>query len=212
MSITIIGGDNAYSASVNTNKSLKVETSPLAIGKVGGYYTVAGQTSSACAASLSAGSTLMAMRMSPASSRKAYIERIRVLISGITVGTSALVPGTLNFSRFNVNTPTGGTARGVNRMNEFRGTPTDMFDIRDSNAALTISTTPAVLFGGIVASSTLPLFIGVGPMWYEWIVEPPAPIQLSAGDGLAMRVGVAMPGTQTWGYSYTVHWYEKLNR
>jgi hypothetical protein len=91
-------------------------------------------------------------------------------------------------------------------MFEGSGTTTDMTDIRDNNAALTVTN---VVFGTVFSSCLVPVFISNGNCFWEWVVEPPSPLILNAGEGLALRTLVAMAATQTWMYSYTVHWYEK---
>jgi hypothetical protein len=144
--------------------------------------------------------------MSPSSARVAFITRLRVVIGGATVGTSALVPGTLGLQRFAFATPTGGTARTPCRLDQGCGAGSDITDIRDNNAALTVTN---VTFGTVVANTIIPNFISGGTLAYEWIVEPPCPIVLTPGDGLVLRTQVAGPATQTWVYSYTVHWNEK---
>lgn len=205
MAIEVIGGASGVKVDVDANKNLLIVPGVPAIGAAGGYYSVTGSTSAVIAASLAANTMLMSMRMAAGSTRKAYITRLRILIGAATVGTSALVPGTLGLQRFTAQTPTGGTARTANRMNEALGSATDITDIRDSNAALT-GTAPT--FGNVVSSSIVPLFISSGAMWLEWIIEPPFPIVLAAGDGLALRTQVAMPATQTWVYSYAAYWNE----
>lgn len=208
MSIQIKGLETkgAYIANVDSNNNLIVsESYPPAWPNYGGFYTVAGQTSAVVAATLAANTTLASLRMSTNARARAYITKVRVVIGVATLGAAATIPGTLGLQRFSFATPTGGTARVVNKLGEFLGSGSDMTDVRDSNAALTVTN---VSFGSVVASSIVPIFVGGGPMWYEWIVEPPAPIVLAAGDGLALRTQVVMPATQTWMYSYTVHWYE----
>lgn len=195
-----------YTWDIDALKQGKVVLGNPAIGAAGGHYSVAGQTSAVVAAALAANTSLMTMRFNPASSRKAYVDRMRVLVGVATVGASAAVAGTLGLQRFTTATPTGGTARTVNRLQESAGTATDMFDVRDSNAALTVT---SVVFGNVVAATLVPLFIASGAMWMEWIVEPPRPIVLNPGDGLALRTQVAMAATQTWMYAYTFHWAEK---
>lgn len=193
-------------ADVDSNNNILVTDGIPAWPTAGGFYTVTGQASSVVAATLAANTSLASLRFSASSTRKAYVTRIRTLIAGATLGTSALVPGTIGWQRFTTATPTAGTARTVNRQDEALGSASDMTDVRDSNAALTVT---SVVFGNLVASTIVPLFIAGGAMVYEWIVEPPCPIVLNAGNGLALRTQVVMPGTQTWVYSYTVHWFEK---
>lgn len=210
MAIQIKGDDNngGNIAVVDINNNLNVcEASPPAWPSLGGYYTVAGQTSAIVAATLAASTTLASMRMATNARGRAFVTKIRVLLCCATVGTSALVPGTLGLQRFTTATPTGGTARTVNRLGEGLGSGSDVTDVRDSNAALTVTN---VAFGTVVSSTIVPIFVANGPMWYEWIIEPTQPIVLQNGDGLALRTQVVMPGTQTWMYSYTFHWYEKI--
>lgn len=212
MPIQIKGPDSTGGNIVNVdeNNNLIIASSipawPASGGTSGGFYTVAGQTSAVVAASLAANSSLMTMRLSLSSQRNAYVTRARVFISPSTVGANATIPGTLGLVRFRSATPSGGTARTPNRMSSISGNTSDMTDIRDSNAALTVTN---VNFGTVVATSIIPLFIGGGPMWYEWIIEPAVPIILLPGDGLALRTIVVCPATQTWNFSYNFNWYEK---
>lgn len=176
-------------------------TAPLS----GGSYTVAGQTSAVVAAALAANTTLMTMRLATTSLKKAYITRMRFVAVGSTFGASGGVPGIISLQRFTNATPTGGTARVLNSQIEGLNYGSDMTDIRDNNAALTVA---SVNFGNVIASNVIPIFVA-GAMWSEWVVEPTAPIVLNPGDGLCLRTQTAMAATQTWVYSYTFHWYEK---
>ena len=207
MSVKLITGTAASGeAVIDTEGCVNVFESRPAWPSAGGFYTVAGQTSAVVAATLAANTTLMSARFATGSTRKGYLTKMRTLISVATVGTSALVAGTLGLQRFTAATPTGGTARTANRHGEALGSATDMTDIRDSNAALTVT---SVTFGNVIAVTTVPLFISSGAMWMEWIYEPQVPDVLAAGDGICLRTQVVMPGTQTWMYSYTMHWYEE---
>ena len=178
-----------------------ISTAPLS----GGSYSVAGQTSAVVAAGLAANTTLMSMRLATTSLKKAYITRMRLAIAGSTFGASGGVPGILSLQRFTNATPTGGTARVLNSQIEGLNYGSDMTDIRDNNAALTVT---SVNFGSVIASTVVPIFVA-GAMWSEWVVEPFVPIVLNSGDGLCLRTQTAMAATQTWVYSYTFHWYEK---
>lgn len=206
MSIQILGSGNTTNiAVIDSNRNLNVIKALPVVSPTSGYYSVAGNITSAIAASLGANVTLMSMRMSAGSTRKAYINKFRTVIAGVTAGTSALVAGTLGLQRFTTATPTGGTARTPNKQSTIFP-DSDMTDVRDDNAALTVT---SVVFGTVVSNALIPLFIATGGMYLEWIVEPPFPIILAAGDGLCLRTQVAMPATQTWIYSYTVQWSEK---
>jgi hypothetical protein len=212
MSSQIKGPDSTGGniAEVDYNGSLYVYSSipswPPSGGTSGGYYSVSFSPSAVTAASLAISSSIMSMRLSTSSQRQAYVTRVRVVISPGTLGTNALVPGTLGIQRFRSATPTGGVARTPNGQSTISGNTSNMTDIRDNNGALTVTN---VNFGVVVATSIVPIFIAGGPMWYEWIFEPAAPLVLIPGDGIALRTQVAMPATQTWNYSYSVQWYEK---
>lgn len=200
----IQSGASTDLATVDSNKNIQTAEGLPAHPAAGGFYSVAGQTSAIVAATLAASTPLATMRFSASSTRKAYVQRMRLIITPATVGTSALVAGTLGLQRFTAATPTGGTARTPQEFNEPLATATDMTDVRDSNAALTVT---SVVFGALVAVSLVPLFTTGGSM--EWIVEPPYPIVLQPGDGLSLRTVIVMPATQTWMYSYNFYWYEK---
>jgi hypothetical protein len=210
MAVKIIGTTSGIELDVLADKSLPVAEQLPVVPAAGGFYTVTGQVPAVVAAGLAANTMLASMRMVVGSSRAAYITRLRVCLSIATQGVAGGIAGVLGLQRFTAQTPTGGVARTPNRLHEGAGTASDITDIRDSNAALT-GTAPT--FGAIVAVTLVPLVIvltsGMVNCGFEWIVEPPYPIRLAAGDGLALRTQQAMPATQTWVYSYTYHWFEK---
>jgi len=189
---------------VDTNLNLYstdgIPTTPAA----GGFYTVSGWTVAVVAAGLAASVNLMSARLALASTRKAFITRFRVAVTPATLGAAAGVAGTWAMQRFTAQTPTGGTARTPNRQGESLGVASDITDIRDSNAALT-GTAPT--WGTIVAASIVPLFVA-NAGGFEWIYEPKYPTILNPGDGIGLRTQFAMAATQTWMYSYTMHWFE----
>jgi hypothetical protein len=171
----------------------------------GGFYSVAGFTTAVIAAALAANTTLMAARFALASTRRCYLRRMRVLMSVMTAGAAGGIPTALALQRFTNATPTAGTARTVDRVSTIKGTATDMTDVRDSNAALTVG---AVVFGNIIASTLVPnSSTNIGPV--EWLMDFPTPEELGAGDGICLRTQNAGPATATWGYSYTLYWGER---
>lgn len=209
MSIQVQGFSNNI-AEVDSNRNLVI-TSGYPSYSVGGEYIVSGWTSAAVAAALAASTPLIAMRFAVASARKAYITRLRVSASVITPGANGGIPGILSWQRFTAATPTGGTARTPDKKNAVHPSNTDMTDVRDSNAALTVT---SVVFGNVCAASVLPTYpeltSGAVNGFFEWIVDTDQyPIVLAAGDGLALRTQVIMPATQTWGFAYSVHWFEE---
>lgn len=204
MPLQLIGNAGVV-AEVDASRSLFTAEQLPAHPAAGGFYTVSGQASAVVAAALAANTMLMSARLAAASARKAYVTKLRVVITPATLGAAAGVAGTLGLQRYTAQTPTGGTARTPNRQNESLGSISDITDIRDSNAALT-GTAPT--WGAIVGATLVPLFVA-NAGGFEWIFEPAYPTVLQPGDGLALRTIVAMAATQTWLYSYTMHWFEK---
>lgn len=209
MAIQIIGNGGTV-AEVDSNRNQYITSGERGYA-AGGEYVTSGFTSALVAAALAANTMLMSARFAVGSARKAYITRLRVMFSVITPGANGGVPGVLSLVRFTAQTPTGGTARTAAKKNASHPSNSDMTDIRDSNAALT-GTAPT--FGDIVGATLIPTFpeltSGAVNGGFEWIFEPMSePVVLAAGDGVALRTQVAGPATTTWGYSYTMHWYEK---
>jgi len=173
----------------------------------GGFYSVTGFTTTAVAASLATTTTLMSFRLSTGSTRKAYIHRIRVMMSVATAGAAGGVPTVLGLQRFTAATPSGGTARTPDRHSGTKGSATDVTDVRDSNAALTVT---SVTFGNVIASTLVPNgSTNVAPA--EWVIEAAqaTPIEFVAGDGVCLRTQNAGPATATWNFQYNVYWYER---
>jgi hypothetical protein len=172
----------------------------------GGYYSVTGKSGTAAiAASLANDTTLMAMRFSAGSTRKAYIKKIRIFYNVITVGTSGLVPGILGIQRITTAVPTGGTSRTIVEL-DLTSQASDMAGVNDSNAALTAGST---VFTDEMSWWSCPIVITGANSAFEFIYEPYSPFVLNAGDGLALRTRQVFPGTQTWYFSYAIYWDEK---
>lgn len=203
-------GSNYYTAEIGSGDNFfvayGVPAIPASGGTSGGFYSAAGFTSTPVAASLASGTTLMSFRMSTSSSRKAYINRIRINFGITNLVATPSVSGALAIQRFSGATPTGGTARTPNRMNAISGNTSDVTDIRDSDTALT---TTSVAFGTIAGSSLVPQAIGTGNTQMDWIFEPAVPLILNPGDGVCFRTQTAMPAVQTWAYSYSIYWFEE---
>jgi hypothetical protein len=171
----------------------------------GGYYTCCGGPTGIVAAGLAADVNLMTARFSAGSSRRAYVTKYRFIMSPATLGAAAGVAGQIALQRFATATPTGGTARTPNEQHEAEATATDMTDIRDQATALTVT---SVTFGTEIARTVVPLFVASAGS-FEWIYEPNYPTVLTPGDGITLRTRVALAATQTWVFSWTMHWYEK---
>lgn len=205
MAIKIVGAVSAVEADVDSNRNLKVTEGLPAHPSAGGWYSVAGGPAGIVAAGLAADTSLVALRFSTGSTRKAQVSKFTILICGATIGVSAGVGGAIGLQRFTAATPSGGTARTVNEMNPALDSTSDMTSVQDLASALTMT---SVVFGTEVAWTRVPLFIN-GAMWYEWTFEPKYPIVLTAGDGLVLRTRVALAATQTWVYAWTCTWKEE---
>jgi hypothetical protein len=204
MSATIAGNGGVI-AEVDEARNVQVYKTIPGYPTAGGFYRVVGWCTAAVAAALAANTSLMSARLSTGSTRKAYVTKIRIFLGVPTVGAAGGIASMLAVQRFTTATPTGGTARTVARIGPTKGSATDMTDVRDSNAALTVT---SVVFGDIVGGSLTPVN-GVNGAPTEYILEPDAPIEMSAGDGLCLRTQTAGPATATWDFSYVMEWFER---
>lgn len=207
VSVILEGGVSAVQADTDSNRNLFTAEQLPIVPTNGGWYTVAGQLSSAVGQNLVPGTTFLSLRFSPTSTRKAYIQEIRLMLAVTGVAISGSVPGFFVFQRFNSATPTGGTARTVNKLDESNSDTSDMTDIRDNNTALTITN---VVFEAIVAGFSQASFIASQADWQEWLFRPQYPIVLKPGNGLAFRSSTQQTNAgQTWLFAYTITWMEK---
>lgn len=205
MSAQIIGNGGVV-LEVDEARNIQVWDSIPGYPTAGGYYSAAGRSGTAAiGAALATDTSLVSMRLAAASTRKAYVQRIRVFMSTITVGAVAGVPSILGLQKFTTATPTGGTARTASRFSGTKGSASDVTDIRDNNAALTMT---SVVFTDEIAWSLTPTD-GAISKTYEWIIEPRAPIELVAGDGLCLRTRQVGPATATWYFTYNFYWFER---
>lgn len=203
---TVIRGAAGVDLEVDENENAQVFQTVPGYPTAGGFYTVAGKTGTAAiAAALATDVSLVSLRFSAVSSRKAYINKIRVQMNVLTAGAAGGVPSVLGIQRFTTATPSGGTTRTAHQLGPSKGSTSDMTDIRDNNAALTVT---SVVFGTEVGWTATPVS-GVSTAPIEWIFEPLAPVELSAGDGIVLRTRQAGPATATWYFSYNVHWFER---
>lgn len=205
MTAVIRGGTSAVDADVDANKQVKIADLGIpAHPTAGGWYTVCGGPTGIVAAGLATDTSLMAMRFSPSSTRRAYLTKFRFIMSPATLGAAAGVAGSIGLQRITTATPSGGTARTPNENSEALAPATDMTSVQDLASALTMT---SVVFGAEVGRSRVPLFVSSAGS-FEWIFEPAYPIVLIPGDGLALRTRVQLAATQTWVFDYTAHWYE----
>lgn len=204
MSIQIAGNAGTI-AEVDASRNMYTRRFPANYGSTGGAYVVTGGPSSVVAAALAANTPLMTLRHGTSATTNVYITRLRFSINPATVGASGGVPGQIAWQRFTSATPTGGTARTPARKDASTGSGTQVLDVRDSNAALTVT---SVSFTDVLVINPLPNYTTGGSNEYVTDLDEDEFIRLTAGDGIALRTQVAAPATQTWTFTYAIHWIE----
>jgi len=215
-----IAGNAGVVLEVDEARNLQIAQTIPGYPAAGGFYSSSGWSAAAgtpatpavVAAALATNTLLMSARLVVGSARKAYITRLRVLLFPVTGVVTPVNSGVLSFMRFTAVTPTGGNARTAARSSATKGSASDMTDIRDLNAALTGAPT----FGDIICSTQIPVIQGTPSATsltqingMEWIAEFATPIELAAGDGIALRTQATCPATATWTYSWNMYWFER---
>ena len=205
MAIQIVGNSGVI-ADVDGNRNLYIRRGQAHYGSLGGAFVVTGGPSAVCAAALAANTPLATLRHAVGATTNLYITRLRISINSATVGASAGVPGQIAWQRFTGATPTGGTARTPARKDASTGSGTQVVDVRDNNAALTVT---SVVFGDVLVINPIPNFTTGNTVEYVTDLDEDEFIRLTAGDGICLRTQVAGPATQTWTFTYTIHFLEK---
>lgn len=176
-------------------------------------------TTGTIAATLGAGSSTFAMRLSPTSSVNAFIERIRIEFTTIVAFTTPVTAGRrLAVFRGSGAATSGGTdLGGAGTILPKRGTAdTSQFTTANGGSAR-ISTTAGLTVTGITFESVALAEFGlvhVGnagnyrEVIYEFGGGHVQPIQLTAGQLLAIRNPAAMDAGGTWQMSVSVDWHE----
>lgn len=209
MAIKLIGTTSGVEADVDANKNLYVTNGLPSIPAAGGYYVATGAPTGVVAAALAAGTDLVALRFSPTSTRKAYIDKFELIVTIATVGASGGVGGVLGLRRFTNATPSGGTARTAAELNEAASATTDMTSIQDLASALTVTSVVFPASGELAWFRQNVSTIGTTSIYeFEPSVGGGYPLVLNAGDGIALSVRVAMAATQTFVYSWRCIWHE----
>jgi hypothetical protein len=205
MPIQIIGNGGVV-AETDSNRNLYHRRGNAHYGSAGGAFVVTGGASAVVAAALAANTPLMTMRHGAAATSNVFITRLRFTINPATVGASAGVPGQIAWQKFTTATPSGGTARTPARKDNVTGGATQVADVRDSNAALTVT---SVVFSDVYVIHPIPNYTTGGSNEYVIDLDEDEWIRLAAGEGIALRTQVAGPATMTWTYTYSVHYLEK---
>jgi hypothetical protein len=199
-------GNAGVVAEVDAKRNLFVRRGIADYGAAGGAYVVSGGPSAVVAAALAANTPLATLRLGTGATTNVYITRMRIAICSATVGASAGVPGQIGWQRFTAATPSGGTAHTPARKDLSTGSGTAVSDVRDSNAALTVT---SVSFGDVLVVEPIPNFTVGAVAEFVTDLDEDEWIKLTAGDGIALRTQVAAPATMTWTYTWAIHYLEK---
>jgi hypothetical protein len=202
MSIQIIGSGGTV-LDTDTNKNVLV--TPGLPKKNTGYFTMYGNSTTACVASLAADVTLAWIYNLGKGNGKISIKNLKLMITIIsTQTTSGRVPGALVLQRFKylalypttVASPSGSPLSLIqsNMISQF------------SNADIVMTN---AVYGSIVAWFRPPHYITGTELHHVINHESTYPTVLQPYDGLALRVSVAFPLTQTWNYAFFFDWSEE---
>lgn len=206
----LLGWASNNGAEVNVDGSLQT----VQIPQSGAHYAVAAKTGTMGAA-LAAGSAAFAMRLSPTSTKKAYIQRIRLRWTTVIAFTTPVTQTrSIVVTRGSGAAASAGTALTSDKKDSAYAV--SQFDTA-MGGSIQISTTAALTVTGITfetvnfAEYTL-AHVGAAGAYFEVIEELSAsahPIELSPGELLAVRVGPsAMDAAGTWSLGVQVDWRE----
>ena len=187
---------------------------PTVVRARGTGFSISGTTGT-IAAALASNSTIFAMRLDPSTTKKAFIERIRIQYTTIVVYTTPITAG----RRLAIFRGSGAAASGMTALAPAKKLPSSV-DSEVSTALggdARISTTGALTVTGITFETdpirTMSLsHVGAAGAFYDRVFEfgngEAAPIQLEPGQLLAIRNPQAMDAAGTWQAMVDVDWYE----
>lgn len=207
----LIGWTNNTGAEVNSEGALYT----VGIDPSGTHYAVATK-SGTIAAAAAANATVFAMRLDPASSKRAWIDSIRLRWTTITAFTTPVTATrSIVITRGNGAAASGGTAIATATKKD------STYGASEFDSALggdiRISSTGALTVTGITFDTTnfgeaTLIHVGAAGAFYEVVYELSVrnhPIELQAGELLAVRVGPsAMDAAGTWVLGVEVNWRE----
>lgn len=207
----------------NPGNTAQVEVEPglLALRAVilaRGYGYSASQITGTMAAALAANSSIFSMRLDSGASgghAKAYVERIRLKFTTLVAFTTPVTAGRrLELYRGSGITPSGGTAGVV--MPKKGATDTSEISIANGGDIRIATTGALTMTGGAFEAGPIRGMslghVGAAGGFYDCLWEFHAtenqPIQLDAGQVLAVRTPVAFDAGGTWQLQVDVDWHE----
>lgn len=216
MEIVLVDKISGQAVSVDPNSGGLIVTA-RALGYDHQYQTIC--ITGVIAAALAAGSTIFAMRNSPTanpSSQMAHIQRIRLMYTTLTAFTTPVTAG----RRLELFKGSGAAASGGNAISAAnKKVSSESISACDSanGGDIRIASTGALTVTGITFEAT-PLdimtlsHVGASGAYYEKIIdytgENDQPIELAAGELLAVRNTVQMDAGGTFQLGVMVDWYE----
>ena len=207
----LIGWTNNTGAEVNSEGSLQmVDVSPT-----GSNYTVATKTG-VIAAAAAAGATVFAMRLDPGSTKKAWVESIRLRwVTTVAFTTPITATRSLVLTRGSGAATSGGTSIPTATKKDSVYSISE-FDLA-SGGDIRVATTGALTVTGItfetVNLAEVPLVhVGAAGAFYEVVYEFSVRnhcVEMNPGELLAVRVGSsAMDAAGTWSLGIEINWRE----
>lgn len=171
------------------------------------------------AAALAANSSVFSMRLSDATTKKAYIQKVRVDFTTIVAFTVPITAGRrlAIYRGASLVNPSGGTA--IAAANAYKATTYAGSKFTAANSGdIRIATTGALTVTGITYETDpfkmLPLtHVGAAGAFIERVWEfhenESEPLILQPSQSLAIRNPVAMDAAGTWQLGVQVEWYER---
>jgi len=207
----LIGWSTNTGVEVNTDGALRITDG----GAAGPNYTVAAKTGTIAAAA-AAGACVFAMRLNPGSTKKAYIEAVKLRWTTIVAFTTPITQTrSIVLTRGAGAAASGGTAisAGTKKDSNYASSNYDAAlggDIRiGSTGALTVT---GITFDAVNMGELTLAHVGAAGAFYEHVYEFDArshAVEINPGEVLAIRVGPsAMDAAGTWSLGVEVGWRE----
>lgn len=207
----LLGWTDNTGAEVNSEGALYT----VGIDPSGNHYALAAK-SGTIAAAAAANATVFAMRLDPASAKRAWIDSIRLSWTTITAFTTPVTATrSIVITRGNGAATSGGTAIATATKKD------STYGASEFDSALggdmRIASTGALTVTGITFDTTnfgeaTLIHVGAAGAFYEAVYELSVrnhPIELQAGELIAVRVGSsAMDAAGTWVLGVEVNWRE----
>lgn len=207
----LMGWTSGNGVEVNSDKAMLM----VDVGAAGNNYTVAAKTGTIAAAA-AAGAAVFAMRLNPSSTKKAFIELVRVRWTTIVAFTTPITQTrSLVITRGSGAATSGGTsiATATKKDSTYAASQTDAAlggDIRIAGAGALTAT--GITWESVNLGEMSLIHVGAAGGFYEAIYEfdnRSHAVELNPGELLGIRVGPStMDAAGTWSLNVEVAWRE----